>query len=335
MATNLRSFIMTIIRKSLASVLFHSVLLSSTMLAFTAYAGQKIDRTLDVPNSVKIDIEHVNGDAEIRGWDKPQVHVTGELGDNTDEFIFEQRGNVIVIHVDVKRSGKHWWKNKDEGDDLVIFVPKSSDVNYTAINADVQINDIVQSVNVEVVNGDVELTDIGNRVKVESVNGDIALNNVKGKLDVETVNGDVEAVHSGREGVSFVAVNGDLRLSTSSPDVAVETVNGGIDLTLEKIDSLSVTTVNGATNARLHLTENGRLKASSVGGKLRFSFQPKVSAQFDIETHAGGKIINNVSSDAVKKPKYGPSSWLRFINNGGSANVDISTVNGRITLDSQ
>ena len=326
---------MTIIRKSLASVLFHGVLLSSTMLAFTAYAGEKIDRILDVPNSVKIDIEHVNGDAEIRGWDKPQVHVTGELGDNTDEFIFEQRGNVIVIHVDVKRSGKHWWKDKDEGDDLVIFVPKSSDVNYTAINADVQINDIVQSVNVEVVNGDVELTDIGNRVKVESVNGDIALNNVKGKLDVETVNGDVEAVHSGKEGVSFVAVNGDLRLSTSSPDVAVETVNGGIDLTLEKIDSLSVTTVNGATNARLHLNENGRLKASSVGGKLRFSFQPQVSAQFDIETHAGGKIINNVSSDAVKKPKYGPSSWLRFINNGGSANVDISTVNGRITLDTQ
>lgn len=326
---------MTIIRKTLASVLFHGVFLSSTMLAFTAYAGEKIDRTLDVPNSVKIDIEHVNGDAQIKGWDKPQVHVTGELGDNTDEFVFEQRGNVIVIHVEVKRSGKHWWKNKDEGDDLVIFVPKSSDVNYTAINADVQINDIVQSVNVEVVNGDVELTDIGNRVKVESVNGDIALNNVKGKLDVETVNGDVEAVHSGKDGVSLVAVNGDLRLSTSSPEVAVETVNGGIDLTLEKIDSLSVTTVNGATNARLHLNDNGQLKASSVGGQLNFTLQPKVSAQFDIETHAGGKIINNISSDAVKKPKYGPSSWLRFINNGGSANVDISTVNGRITLDSQ
>ena len=326
---------MTTIHKTLTSVLFHSVLVSSTVLAMHAHAGEKVDRILDAPSNVKIDIEHVNGDAEIRGWDKSQVHVTGELGDNTEEFIFEQKGNVIVIHVEVKRSGKHWWKTKDEGDDLVIFVPKSSDVNYTAVNADVQINDITQSVNVEVVNGDVQLTDIAKRVKVESVNGDIALDNVKGKLDIETVNGDVEAVHLGKDEVSFVAVNGDIRVSSSSPNVTVETVNGGIDLTLEQIDSLDVTTVNGATNARLHLNDNGRLKASSVGGGLRFSLQPQVSAQFDIETHAGGKIINNVSSDAVKKPKYGPSSWLRFINNGGSANVDISTVNGRITLDIQ
>ncbi|MDO6568532.1 DUF4097 family beta strand repeat-containing protein [Alteromonas sp. 1_MG-2023] len=328
---------MTTIRKTLASVLFHGVLISSSLLAVSAHAGEKIDRMLDAPNNAKIDIEHVNGDAEIRGWDKPQVQVTGELGENTEEFIFEQRGNVIVIHVEVERSGMDWWKNKSKvkGDDLVIFVPKTSDVNYTAVNADVEISDITQGVNVEVVNGDVLISDVADRVKVESVNGDITLKNVKGRLDIETVNGDVEAAHSGQEDVSFVAVNGDLKLASTSPDVTVETVNGGIDLKLEKIDSLSVTTVNGTTNARMYLNKNGRLNANSVGGELHFSFQPEVAAQFDIETHAGGKITNNVSSDEAKKPKYGPSSWLRFINNDGSANVDISTVNGRITIDAQ
>ena len=61
--------------------------------------------------------------------------------------------------------------------------------------------------------------------------------------------------------------------------------------------------------------------------------QPNVSAQFDIGAHAGGNIINKISDVQAKKPKYGPSRSLRFINNGGAADVEISTVHGRIVLD--
>jgi len=295
-------------------------------------AGEKVDSRLDTSPSPKLDIEHVNGHAEILGWDKSEVHVTGELGEYTDEFVFEKRGNVVVIHVEVKQYGDKWWKNKGDGDDLTIYVPHGSDINYTAVNADVEIADINQSVAVEVVNGDVTLHNVGKRIKVESVNGDITLKDVLGRLNVETVNGDITAVHEGQEAVSFVSVNGSIDAVTSSPVVSVETVNGAMDLALQRIDSLDVSTVNGSTDASMHLNDNGKVRASSVGGKITLNFQSNVSAQFDIETHAGGNIVNKITQDKVNKPKYGPSKWLRFINNGGSASVDVSTVHGKIEV---
>lgn len=307
-----------------------TVLLSA---ASQAMAGERVDKTIDTSASPKIDIEHVNGKAEIRVWDKSQVRVSGELGDRTDEFIFEQRGDVVVIHVEVKRNSKSWFKKGKDGDDLTIYIPTASDLHYTAVNADVSAKGVTKAADIEVVNGDVTLSDMGERIEVESVNGDIELNNVRGRLEVETVNGEIEASHTGTHPVVMTSVNGAIKLSTDSPDITVETVNGRIDLSLEEVDSLQIDTVNGRTFAELSLNPKGSVQASSVGGAMEFVFQKGVSAQFDLETHAGGTIVNNISDDKAKKPKYGPSRWLRFMHNGGASNVDISTVNGRIEVD--
>jgi DUF4097 and DUF4098 domain-containing protein YvlB len=301
--------------------------------AFSANAGEKVDKTLDTSSSPKVDIEHVNGKADIRVWDKSQVRVTGELGDDTEEFVFEKRGDVVVIHVEVERSNKSWYKKSKDGDDLTIYIPADSDLHYEAVNADVKAEGIKRSVDIEVVNGDVSLSDIGERVEVESVNGDISMMNVRGRLEAEAVNGDIEAKHSGKEEVSVATVNGKVEVTSNSPDVQVETVNGRIELNLQEVDTLQINTVNGRTFANLHINDNGSVKANSVGGTIELVLQNNVSAQFDIEAHAGGDIINKISDEKAKEPKYGPSSWLRFINNGGAANVDISTVHGRIVID--
>ncbi|WP_334059592.1 DUF4097 family beta strand repeat-containing protein [Alteromonas sp. S005] len=309
--------------------------LTTALLSITtaAFAGEKVDKTIDTSSSPKVDIEHIDGKADIRVWDKAQVRVTGELGDQTEEFIFEKRGDVVVIHVEVEHRSKSWYQKSRDGDDLIIYVPSASDLHYTAVNADVKAEGITKAVDVEVVNGNVTLENIGERVEVESVNGDILLKNVKGRLEAGTVNGDIEATHEGTTPVSFAAVNGKLDIASSSPDLSVETVNGRIDLSLQNIDSLQINTVNGRTFAKLGLNSNGSIKANSVGGAMEFVFQDDVSAQFDIETHAGGNIVNKISGEKAQKPKYGPGSWLRFIHNGGAASVDISTVHGRIEID--
>ena len=301
--------------------------------ATVAFAGEKVDKTIDTSSTPKIDIEHIDGKADIRVWEKSQVRVTGELGDQTEEFIFEKRGDVVVIHVEVERHSKGWYQKRRDGDDLVIYVPAASDLHYTAVNADVNAEGITKAVDIEVVNGDVSLENIGERVEVESVNGDIVLKNVRGRLEAGTVNGSIEATHKGSTPVSFASVNGKLDIASSSPDLSIETVNGRIDLSLQDVDSLQINTVNGRTFAKLGLNANGSIKANSVGGAMEFIFQEGVSAQFDIETHAGGNIVNNISDEKAQKPKYGPGSWLRFIHNGGAANVDVSTVHGRIEID--
>ena len=56
---------------------------------------------------------------------------------------------------------------------------------------------------------------------------------------------------------------------------------------------------------------------------------------FEIEAHANGKIVNELSDDRATKAKYGPSSDLEFSINGGDADIEMDTISGRIELRKQ
>ena len=311
------------------------LLLGLGIVAFShaSIAREQVDQRITTSDSPFVEIEHMNGSAEIIGWDKEEVQVTGELSDNTEEFIFEKNGNEIVIKVEIARDPGHWrnWK-KSDGDDLTIYVPRASFVDYTSINAGVTIEDLHHSVNVEVINGSVDVKKVSGRVSLESVNGDIDIRDVEGDVSIETVNGDISGEHRSSKDLRLDTVNGDINIRTNSPEVKVTSVNGNIELAMESVNDLNIETVNGRVDATMNLAARGFVRGSSVGGSMNFNFQKDVSARFDIQAHAGGRIINDLSDDEMQKAKYGPRRWLEFTHNGGDGRVDVSTVSGRITL---
>lgn len=306
------------------------------VLTSMALAGEKVDRTLDASDDGYVNIEHLGGYATIKGWSKDQVQVKGELGDRTEKFIFERNGNEVTIKVKVKES-RGWnnnWSDED-GDNLEIFVPLNSQINYTSVNANVEVSDIKGGADIDTVNGEIEVSDMSGRLRIGAVNGDIKSKNLSGDVKLETINGDIRDQDSTAKESSYHSVNGDIYSLSSSVEVKAETVNGEIELNLDKVDSLSLNTVNGSVEARLELAKQGYVKASSVGGSIELYFQKDVSARFDLQGHAGGRIVNKLSDDKVQKAKYGPSRWLEFTHNGGSGQVKVSTVSGTIKVDSK
>jgi DUF4097 and DUF4098 domain-containing protein YvlB len=302
-------------------------------LSWTALADEKINRSLDVSKTPYVQIEHVNGSAKVIAWDKSEVKVTGTLGDRTEKFIFEKDDNEVLIKVKVKNN--HGWNNwgSDNGDDLEIFVPRQSKVYYSAVNADVELVQVRGGARVETVNGAIDVKELAGRIRLESVNGRITADSLEGDVKISTVNGTIYSRSSKGKEDSYESVNGSIEVFSESGDINVETVNGDIELELGKVNQLDLDTVNGSIDARLELAENGEIEASSVGGSIRLYLQSDVSARFDIEGHAGGNIINNLSDDKMQKAKYGPNRWLKFSLNGGSAKVNVSTVSGRVKLD--
>jgi DUF4097 and DUF4098 domain-containing protein YvlB len=302
-------------------------------LSWTALAGEKINRSLDVSKAPYVQIEHVNGSAKVIAWDKSEVKVTGTLGDKTEKFIFEKDDNEVLIKVKVKNN--HGWNNwgSDNGDDLEIFVPRQSKVYYSAVNADVELEQVRGGSRVETVNGSIDAKELAGRIRLESVNGRVTADSLEGDVKISTVNGSIDSRSSKGKEDSYDSVNGSIEVFSESGDINVETVNGDIELKLGKVHQLNLDTVNGSIDARLELDEDGELEASSVGGSIRLYLQSDVSARFDIEGHAGGSITNNLSADKMQKAKYGPNRWLKFSVNGGSAKVNVSTVSGRVKLD--
>ncbi|NVK54142.1 MAG: DUF4097 family beta strand repeat protein [Alteromonadaceae bacterium] len=303
------------------------------LLSQTSFAQQKIDQTLDTSDSPMVEMEHVQGKAEIKTWDKNQVRITGVLGSQTEEFTFEKRGNTVVIDVEVKDNHYRWEDKKDAKDDLTVFVPVGSKLAYETVNSDVIVDGLKGGTSIGVVNGDIKASNLANRVGVESVNGDVELKNITGPLKIESVNGDIEAEHNSTETLEVESVNGEITLNSNSTDVTIETVNGDTLMSLGNIDELTMASVNGDAKVSLTLNSDAEVEAETVGGSITMSFNDNVSARFDIEAHAGGKISNKLNNTSISKAKYGPGQWVEFTEGNGDARVRISTVNGHITVE--
>ncbi|MDC8829842.1 DUF4097 family beta strand repeat-containing protein [Alteromonas gilva] len=296
-------------------------------------AQQKIDQTLDTTSSPVVEMEHVQGKADIKTWDKNQVRITGTLGSLTEEFTFEKRGNTVVIDVEVKDNHYRWEDKEEAKDDLTVYVPAGSKLAYETLNSDVKVDGLQGGTSIEVVNGDIEGVNLAGRVNVESVNGNVELRNITGALTVESVNGDIDAEHNSDAALAIESVNGKITLQSNSSDVSIETVNGNTNVVLGTVNRLAMASVNGDANVSLALNSGADVGVETVGGSITLSFTNDVSARFDIEAHAGGKIVNKLNGTDVNKAKYGPGQWLEFTEGSGDARVRISTVNGRITVE--
>ena len=313
-----------------------NILLGSALLSHLALAGQAINKELETSGSPNVEIEHVNGEAIIRTWDKRVVKVTGELSDNTEEYQFEKRGAGVFLEIESKRHHDDWKNaNTTNGDKLTIYVPVNSRVIYSAVTADLQIQDVINATSAEIINGDIKASNLQGRIKLETVNGDIRLDNVAGELTVETVNGDISGHHTGTQDARFVTVNGDMQIKSKSALLRLESVNGKIDFSADNVTELDLTTVNGAVTGRVNLAENGDINGTSVGGKLDLTFDKDISARFDMQAHAGGSIVNKLTDKQADKAKYGPNKWLGFTVGDGRARVELSTVHGQIKLASR
>jgi DUF4097 and DUF4098 domain-containing protein YvlB len=301
-------------------------------VAMSANAQQSINQSLDADPTGVVHIEHVAGEARIIGWDKAQVKIEGELGKDTEEFVFERDGNSIDIIVDVKSK---WGRDDTDDDDLTIYVPKGSRVKYESINARVSLNKVLGGATIEVVNGSINAEDLAGKVTLESVNGNIRLANMQGELKAESVNGSIEITGLNGAEIEASAVNGNISIVSSVQELEVETVNGDIELKLQEVRELDTETVNGSIDIDMRLAPSAEITASSVGGNIRLSLPSDVSAKFEIESFAGGSIRNTLNDVKPQKADYGPSRWLNLSTGGASASVEIDTVSGTVRLSKQ
>jgi len=308
-----------------------ALILAMSMLPLMAVAGQKIDEQISVPANKRIFIDNQRGDIRVEGWDKAELKISGELDDKAQGYRLEVENDRIEFIVKMPRSQNYGW-NRGDGSELVIYMPNSSELELSGVNVNVVASKLNNGTDIDVVNGDITLNAIRGDISVETVNGNVSATDLTGDIRYETVNGEINDNNSNGT-LRFTAVNGDIKSTTSAEEVRLENVNGDIDFKLNKLKKLRISTVNGESEVHINqLMKGAQISYESVSGDVEFFFSDELSAQFEIEAHANGKIVNELSNDKVKKAKYGPSSELEFSINGGDADIEIDTISGRIEL---
>ncbi|TGV21639.1 hypothetical protein E5N72_16940 [Pseudoalteromonas sp. MEBiC 03607] len=303
------------------------------LLPLMAMAGQTINEQIDVPVNKRIFIENQRGDVRIEGWDKPQLKIEGELDDKAEGYRLDVEGSRVEFIVKMPRNLRGW--NNGDGSRLTIYMPKSSELEFAGVNVTVSAKELEAGAEIDTVNGDITVQKISGNMSFETVNGDVNAHDLNGDIRFETVNGEINDKNS-QGALRFTAVNGDIKSKTKAQDVRLENVNGDIDFAFDAIKKLRINTVNGEAEVHINkLLADANIRFESVSGDAEFYFPAAVSAKFEIEAHANGKIVNELSDDRATKAKYGPSSDLEFSINGGDADIEMDTISGRIELRKQ
>lgn len=295
-----------------------STILSLALLAALgiARAGTPINETRAVTATARIDVSNIKGSVTVSGWDKPEVSISGTLGDGAKRLAVDGGGDRLSIKVEApdKQGWFSWGADTRMGDSVLdIKVPKGAEMK------------------IEVVSADVSLTGVAGRsLNVDSVSGKLRLDSGAKELELDSVSGDVK-VSGSAERAHVETVSGNIRARGLAGTVKFETVSGDIDAENGGYREVTAGTVSGDINLRGKPDTSARIDVETMSGDVHLYLPADIAARIHATTFSG-----SIRSDfgKVKEEERGPGSSLDA-QLGNDGRVDLQTFSGDIEVRRQ
>lgn len=279
------------------------------VIAAPAGAGSRIDELRNADPSGHVEVTNTSGTVEIRGWDRPEVEVSGELGKGSERLEFETSGKVTHIKVVMPERSRGV-----EASDLRIRVPVGSSVAVNTVSADITVRDVSGAQRLQTVSGDIEAGDSANEIECKSVSGD------------------VELTGSGASGIfTITTVSGDAELSNVAGEINANTVSGDIQMMTGTMTRSRLRSTSGDLEMTSTLSGDARLDVESISGDVRIDLRGDVNAEFDVSSF-NGEIRNCFNQTARRTSEYAPGRELRFREGTGTARIRVKTLNGDVSV---
>ncbi len=288
------------------------ILVMAGVLLAVPVDAEEIDETLDAAADGTVEIYNTAGSVTVEGWSRNAVEVTGTLGEEVEEFVFERKGDTVVVKIKPihgKRSG-----GRSTSSYITVRAPQKSSVDVATISAEIDI---------EGVQGEQEL---------QSVSGSIETQAYAAEIEAETVSGGIDIVGSGEDiEAELTTVSAGISVRDLSGVIDLESVNGKLEIEGGSFSDAALQTVNGRIDFKSNLREGGDLDIETVNGKVVVEFIGSLSADIDVNTF-NGRISNCFGPKPERTSKYAPGWELSFTEGGGDGSVSIATLNGGVTL---
>ncbi|MBS0396434.1 MAG: DUF4097 family beta strand repeat protein [Proteobacteria bacterium] len=295
-----------------------AALAALTLAALPAAAATRnVDEHRPADPAGQVEVQSVAGRVEVVGWDKPEVAVTGTVGDDVEAV--EVTGSGTRTSVRVRTHNSHgiligWHSGADAN--LVVHVPAASAVTVNLVSADLSVRGVGGNEELQTVSGDVTAA-AQREVRIHTVSGDVHLTagTDSRMIDLSTVSGDV-------------SVNG------GGGELSVNTVSGDGLISVGTLTRAHLKTVSGDFGLTADLAGDGRLEAESVSGDFNIHFTGALpSAAYDLQSFSGD--LSTCGGRKGAREGFGPGSRLSFQEGAGSARVRIDTKSGDVTLCSK
>ena len=283
-------------------------LLASSLAALAAVSASyadEIDQSIEVSQGGKVRFKTIDGDVSFFGWDKNEVKVSGELGSNVKDLVFENDGVETIIKIESDKNyykrGGYW--NESSGTKLDVYMPSSSKLYALSTSGDIDIQDLSGGLKAKNVSGDISISDSDKWIYAYTSSGDISLSKCDGEIHIESVSGDID-------------YDGD------APRFEATSISGDIEAEVGETERVTISSVSGDLELQAKLKDNGVFEATTVSGDIDMLFdQNKLNARLELSTGPGGDIRNKLTDEKVK------DSW------SGAEELDIKVGSGRATVE--
>jgi DUF4097 and DUF4098 domain-containing protein YvlB len=284
--------------------------LPAAVCPITQAASHAIDQREPAEPSGTVEIINVAGSVIVRGWDRPEVAVSGQIGDRVERVDLTRSDHHTVVRV-VLPQGIGFHFGGDESAHLTIQVPIHSALEASLVSSSLSVSGVTGSQQLRTVSGDIE-------------------SDGAAAAHVNTVSGDVHLSTQDAASAQIETMSGDLTVNGAGGDVSINTVSGGGHLKLGTLHSLSLRTVSGDFEIDARLDAAAQVRAESVSGDVKLAFSGSPGAEFDLHSLSGA--ISNCTGPKATHPEYGPGSRLSFSTGDGKARVQMSSTSGDLTL---
>jgi hypothetical protein len=278
---------------------------------FSAYDTKDVTLPLGDATAKTLRVENPCGDVKISGgFSESSVSARARIRGATPEEAVAKASDYTVI--------------VEESDHEIVI--RQPDVTGLEVDLVIQLTR-ANHVDVKTSRGDVDVLDTGGGAKVSNASGDIDLRGLNGAIEVNTQNGDLRiddcttpalAIENKTGDIHVTNVTGNINARSASGDVhmddvagkaiSVESVNGDVKVHIVQpvSGSVNIRTVNGDAELRLPLDSHCRVSLSTLRGDV--NCQVVLAEEARLEQRITGRLGD------------------------GSGSVDVSAVNGDVTL---
>jgi DUF4097 and DUF4098 domain-containing protein YvlB len=297
-------------RAALPRTLAAALLLSLAAAPLSAQSI-RIDETRPLSPSGSVRIEVVEHTIEVEVWERNEVQVTGSYDAEFEEMDINVESGSFRFEIDRNNRGR-----STGGGTLTVRLPAGIEVEAESVTGGVRVAGNFRAVDLESVSGSVDYQGNTSEVRLNSVSGSVRF--------VGTA-----------ERASLEVVSGSVRLEGSAQELDVESVSGSVTIAASNpVREIGIETVSGSVDFRGALAPNGELSVESFSGRVILTLDPNVAARFDLETLTAGIEVElpGVSTTVVRSQRFGPSRSATFTTGDGGGSVDVTTMSGRIVI---
>ena len=159
-----------------------------------------MSKTISAGNSPRINVEIIDGDLSVVGWDADDILIKGD----DENARLEQSGNEVSLSC---------------RGDLSLRVPKAASFRFNKIDGDASIRGVMGDIELREISGDLSIRDAGS-ISIDSVQADFSLRGAKGNLYIKNAGGDV-SIRDVEGNISIDSVADDLALRGARGDIKV------------------------------------------------------------------------------------------------------------------